>query len=124
MIEKRHLPIIALGLVVGVLGYWTADFSKEEDFSRVIYTIMGPGTFIASIIAFVVRKKSPIYTALLVSLGVMLGMLSRIFFDIIKDPSSHNLFPFELMIGLVIVLPAAFLGVFLVQGIFFVSGKN
>jgi hypothetical protein len=62
--------------------------------------------------------------ALIISIGVMLGMVSRIGADLVKDPSSHNLFPFELMIGLVTVLPAAFLGSYLVKGIFFLAGKK
>ncbi len=124
MIQKKHLPTIAIGFAVGAIGYWTADFSEDGEFSRVIYSILGPGAFICSVISFSLRKKSPGFIALLVSLGVMLGMLSRILFDILIDPSSHNLFPIELMLGLVIVLPAAFFGSFIVWGIFQIAGKN
>lgn len=124
MIQKRHLPTIAIGFVVGAIGYWTADFSVDGEFSRVIYSILGPGAFICSVISFLLRKKSPGFIALLVSLGIMLGMLSKIFYDIFRDPSSHNLFPFELLLGLVIVLPAAFLGSYLVWGIVQMAGKN
>lgn len=124
MIEKKHLPSIALGFVVGAIGYWTADFSEDGEFARVIYSILGPGAFICSVISFSLRKKSPGFIALLISLGIMLGMLSKIFYDMIQDSSSHNLFPFELLLGLVIVVPAAFLGSFLVWGIFQIAGKN
>lgn len=124
MIQKKHLPSIALGFVVGAVGYWTADFSKDGEFSKVIYSILGPGAFICSVISFSLRKKSPGFIALLISLGVMLGMLSKILYDIAKDASSHDMLPFELMLGLVIVLPAAFLGSFLVWGIFQLAGKD
>jgi hypothetical protein len=124
MIERKHLPMIALGFVVGAVGYWTADFSIEGEFSRVIYSILGPGAFICAVISVFVRKKSPGFISLLVSLGVMLGMLSKIVYDIIRDSSSHNLLPFELLLGLVIVLPAAFLGSFLVWGLIKIAGKN
>lgn len=124
MIQKKHLPTIAFGILVGAIGYWTADFSEKGEFSRVIYFILGPGAFISSAISFSLRKKSPGFIALLISLGIMLGMLSKIFYDIIQDSSSHNLFPFELLLGLVIVLPAAFLGSFLVWGILKIAGKN
>lgn len=70
------------------------------------------------------QKKDPGFNALLVSLGVLVGMLSRIFSDMISDPSSHGFLPFELMLGLVIVLPAAFLVSFLVWGIFQIGGEN
>jgi hypothetical protein len=124
MIQKKHLPTIAIGFVVGAVGYWTADFSEEGEFTRVIYSILGPGAFICTVVSFALRKKSPGFIALLVSLGIMLGMLSKIFYDILRDSSSHNLLPFELLLGLVIVLPAAFLGSFLVWGIFKIAGKD
>lgn len=124
MIRKKHLPSILLGFVVGALGYWTADFSEEGEFSRVIYSILGPGAFICSVISFSLRKKSPGFIALLISLGIMLGMLSKILYDVFRDSSSHDMLPFELLLGLVIVLPAAFLGSFLVWGIFKLAGKN
>lgn len=124
MIQKKHLPSIALGFVVGAIGYWTADFSEEGEFARVIYSILGPGAFICSVISFSLRKKSPGFIALLISLGIMLGMLSKILYDVARDSSSHDMLPFELLLGLVIVLPAAFLGSFLVWGIFQIAGKN
>ena len=124
MIQKRHFLTIALGFVVGAIGYWTADFTVEGDFSKVIYSILGPGAFISSAFSFFLRKKSPGFIALLVSLGIMLGMLSKIFYDIFRDPTSDNLFPFELLLGLVIVLPAASLGSYIVWGIIKLAGKN
>lgn len=124
MIEKKHLPIIGLGFFVGAVGYWTADFSNDGEFSSVIYSFLGPGAFICAAISSFLRKKSPGFIALLISLGVMLGMLSKILFDLIRNSSSHNLFPFELLLGLVIVIPAAFLGSFLVWGIIKIAGKN
>lgn len=123
MKKKKNLIIIAIGFLIGSIGYWIADFSDDRALFKTISTIIGPGTFIGVIISTIYRKKKPILNALMISLGVLLGMLSRIFWDIIQDPKSHNLFPFELLIGLVIVLPVAFLGSFLVNGIYFIGGK-
>jgi hypothetical protein len=124
MIDRKHVPVISLGFFVGALGYWTADFSNNGEFSRVIYFFLGPGAFICAVISVFLRKKSPGFIAILISLGVLLGLLSKIFYDIIRDSSSHNLFPFELLLGLVIVIPAAFLGSFLVWGILKIAGKD
>lgn len=124
MIQKKHLPTIAIGFVIGAIGYWTADFSEDGEFARVIYSILGPGAFICSVASFALRKKSPGFIALMVSLGVLLGMLSKIFYDILQDSSSHDMLPFELLLGLVIVLPAAFFGSFLVWGIHQLAGKD
>lgn len=124
MKKNKPVIIVLLGFLVGAIGYWTVDFSESGAFSGVIYTILGPGAFFSSVISSLIIRKQATFNALNVSLGVMLGMLSRIFADLIRDSSSHNLFPFELMLGLVIVLPAAFLGSFLVWGIFQIAGKN
>lgn len=116
--------IIVLGFLVGALGYWTAEFSDDRAIYNSLYYIKAPGTFIAVILAGLIRKREPAMNALRVTLGVMLGMLSRIFYDMIQDPSSHNLFPFELLIGLVIVMPVAFLGAYLIYGVFYLAGRN
>lgn len=124
MIHKKILLTIAFGFLVGAIGYWTADFSEEGEFARVIYSILGPGAFICSVVSFALRKRFPGFIALQVSLGVMLGMLSKIIYDIVLDSSSHEMLPFELLLGLVIVVPAAFFGSLLVWGIFKIAGKD
>lgn len=123
MKEKKNLVIIAIGFLVGIIGYWTIDFSEDRALYNTVFRIMGPGSFIGAIISGFYRKKSPFVNALMISLGVMFGMLSRIFWDAIHDSSTHNLFPFELMIGLAIVLPAACLGSFLIYGVYLIAGK-
>ncbi|MCU0400381.1 MAG: hypothetical protein MUE75_05110 [Algoriphagus sp.] len=121
--KSNALPIL-LGVLIGAFGYWTADFSEENALYQSVFYIKAPGAILATLFVGVIRKNQPAWNALMVSLGVMLGMLSRIFTDMIIDPSSHNLFPFELLIGLVIVLPATFVSAYLIHGIFFVAGKN
>ncbi|OYX24029.1 MAG: hypothetical protein B7Z16_01300 [Algoriphagus sp. 32-45-6] len=116
--------ILVLGFLIGALGYWTADFSDERALYNSLYFIKAPGTFLVAILGGLIRKKEPAQNALGITFGVMLGMLSRILFDMTLDPSSHNLFPFELLIGLVIVMPVAFLGSYLIYAIFYLAGKN
>lgn len=115
---------LIFGVLVGAFGYWRIDFLEDGALFQTVFYTLAPGAFLVALISGIIRKNQPAMNALIISLGVMLGMLSRIVSDILKDPSSHNLFPFELMIGLVIVLPAAFLGTYLVYGIFYLSGKN
>ncbi len=124
MKKNKTLVIIAIGFLVGIIGYWKIDFSDDRALYNTAFKIMGPGAFIGAIISAFYRKKSPFLNTLMISLGVLLGMLSRIFWDILQDPSSHNLFPFELMIGLAIVVPAAFLGAFLIYSVFWIAGEK
>lgn len=120
--KKKHLVIIAIGFLVGIIGYWTIDFSDDRALYNTVFKIMGPGTFIGSVISALYRKKSPFSNALMICLGVLFGMLSRIFWDMIQDPGSPKLFPFESMISLAIVIPTAFLGAFLIYSVFWAAG--
>ena len=124
MRKKSNLLPILLGAFIGAFGYWTTDFSEGNALYHSLFYIKAPGAFSATLLIGIFRKNQPAWNALMVSLGVMLGMLSRIFADMIVDPSSHNLFPFELMIGLAIVLPVSFVGAYLIHGVFFTAGKN
>ena len=124
MKEKKNLVIIAVGFLVGIIGYWTTDVSEDRALYNTVFSIMGPGAFIGAIISTFYRKKSPLFNALMISVGVLLGILSRIFWDIIQDPTSHNLFPFELLISMAIVFPTATLGAFLIYFVFWIAGKK
>lgn len=122
--KKTNSIILFLGFLVGALGYWTADFSEKDALYQSVFYIKAPGAFLVAVLAGFFRKNDPAMNALMVTFGLMLGMLSRIIFDIVIDPSSHNLFPFELMIGLVIIMPVAFLASYLIYGVFYLAGKN
>jgi hypothetical protein len=124
MKKKKSLVIMGIGFLVGVIGYWTKDFSEDRALYHTAFKIMGPGTFAGAIIFAFYRKKMPFLNALMISLGVLFGMLSRIFWDLIQGPTSHNLFPFEFMISLAIVVPAAFLGAFLVYSVFWIAAEK
>jgi len=122
--KKNTLILLILGFGIGALGFWTADFSEEKALSDSLYYIKAPLTFILSLGSGFIWKNKPMGNSLFITFGVILGMASRIFADIIQDSSSHNLFPIELMIGLVIVFPAALVGSYLAHGVFFLSGKK
>ena len=75
-----------------------------------IYLIMRVFTFISTLsIGFIFKTKSYLIPAF-INLGLLLAVLSRIFFDIYKDSTLHNLFPIEVMITLMIVFPTSIIG--------------
>jgi hypothetical protein len=45
-------------------------------------------------------EKRPWEIALLITTGIMISIMCRIIFDGINDPSTHNLFPFEIIAAL------------------------
>ncbi|MDX5338206.1 MAG: hypothetical protein LPK25_04210 [Cyclobacteriaceae bacterium] len=122
--KKINLILVVLGFGVGALGHWTADFSEDRALFDSLYYIKAPGAIILALIFGFIRRKEPSLNSLLISFGVILGMSSRILSDIIQDPSSHSLFPFELLIGLVVILPATFLASYLVYGVFLLAAKE
>ncbi|GMQ30155.1 hypothetical protein [Algoriphagus confluentis] len=122
--KKIYVLFLILGFIVGAIGYWTADFSKKSVLFDSLFYIKAPGTLLIAVFTGFINRREPASNALLISFGVMLGMLSRIVFDLIQDPSSHNLFPFELFIGAVVIFPVSFLGNYLVYAIMYLSGKG
>jgi uncharacterized membrane protein len=123
MKKKKNLIILAIGFLIGALGYWLADFTDDRALFKTISTIIGPGTFIGAIISTTYRKNKPILNAMMISWGVLFGMLSRILWEVFQEQKSTDIFPLELLTGFAIVLPVAFLGSFLVKGIYFLGGK-
>lgn len=121
--KYKVYTILALGILIGVVGYWTIDFSDDRAQFNSVLKIMGPGAFFGAMVSTLIRKKKPVLNALTISAGVSMGMLSRILWDMSQNYSSDLVFPFELLIGLAIVIPAAFLGALLIYGIYLVGGK-
>jgi hypothetical protein len=124
MIRKPDPFILILGILIGAIGYWKADFSEEKALFESVFYFKAPGSFLVALMAGLLRKKQPAWNAVLISFGVLFGMLTRILSDMVIDPGSHNLFPFELLTGLIIVLPVSFFGAYLIHIIFYLSGKS
>ena len=51
--------------------------------------------------------------ALIMAFGLVTAVVFRIFIDMIGDATSHNLFPFEIIISLIISLPLTFAGAYM-----------
>ena len=51
--------------------------------------------------------------ALAIGLGLVAAVIARIFIDLIQGSASHNLFPFEIILSIIISLPLTFAGSYL-----------
>lgn len=72
------------------------------------------GTFFASFLLKYFVDEKRLIIALLVSLGVVLAVFARIKYDVTYyDPTSHNLWPLEIIICGIITIPSAYAGTFL-----------
>ena len=72
------------------------------------------GPFFGALLLMFFLKEKPWKLALLISCGFVLAVFGRIVYDsVFIDPTHHNLFPFELAICAIFVLPSSFAGAYL-----------
>ena len=113
METKVKLGIIGVGLIIGGIAYWFQPYNQMTVLGLNIWLIMSIGSFIASAFIMLYLKEKPLKIALFVSLGVALAILARIIYDtIFCDSTSHNLAPFEIIIGGIVTIPSAIAGVY------------
>ena len=121
MINKMKLFSAITGVVCGALSYWLNPYNEIYIGVINIYFLMGTLAFLSSFtLGFIYKEfafKVPIYFCI----GFIVSVLGRIFFDISNDPSSHNLFPFEIVFVLMIIVPSSITGSYLIN---FINKKS
>jgi hypothetical protein len=114
MKSKIGIVTILVGIIISGLAYWFHPYNQNTVFGINKWVIMGIGAFLGTLLLMVFLKEKPLKIALFVSLGVLLGVFARIIYDItLRDSTSHNLFPFEIIISSIVTVPCAFTGVYL-----------
>jgi hypothetical protein len=120
MKRKVVILIILVGFVIGVIMY--SSGGKINIFNVKFWIIWPSVIFLSSFLSDLFIKKYSIITAILISLGVMLGLIINNIFDTIINSTSHSLLGLE-VIGYLAILfiigPTALLGVGLSQLILF-----
>ena len=111
---KVEIRILLIGVFVGAISYWFQPYNKETVLGVNIYLLMSTGALLGSFFLKVRLDLRPSKIALLVSLGVILSVITRIVFDTtFLDSTSHNLVPFEIIICAAITILPAFAGAYL-----------
>jgi hypothetical protein len=103
--------ICALAIVV---PYWAADYADVEDgglgtFALPVAAILGVAAFVLAV-AHLGRKLE---IALALCVPAPIAVVGRVLIDTADDPSTHGLWPFEIIIAVGISVPPVLLGVFL-----------
>ena len=112
---KAKFLVIGVGFVIGALSVWFVAYDKQVIMGVSSYTLIGIGSFVASLCLSLFRNDHPKQLALRVYLGILLAAIARIAYDTtLVDPTSHNLFPFELIVYTIFSLPPALAGAYLV----------
>ena len=115
MKNKINILIIVVGIIAGGLSYWFNPYDEMSLLGISIYKLMGAGAFLGSLILTLILNEKPWKIAILITTGIIIGIMCRIIFDGIIDSSTHNLLPFEIIIALFISVPSAFIGSYLSQ---------
>lgn len=113
---KNYLKLspLLIGLVIGAITYWFQPYNQTELAGMSLWLILGALAFMAALIYSFLNEPKALRLAFFLSLGVLLGNLIRIIYDIqFWDPSSHNLAPFELILAFVCSFPSALIGAYI-----------
>ena len=120
--SARGLPtallVVAATMAVIAVPYWTSSFDSIRDDGilgawRMVALALFAGTFLAGAVS-----AAPLWT-------VMPGMLvcapiavvGRVVMDTAADPTSHNLWPFEVVLAGIMSVPAICLGAAVAWGV-------
>ena len=116
MKAKVKIWIIIIGLIIGGISYWFQPYGQMTVLGIHMYLIWSIGALLGALFLMLFIKKKPSQISLFLSLGVTLAILARIIYDTtFWDSTSHNLAPFEIIMGALITIPCAFLGTFLAR---------
>ena len=110
-------PWLTLAVVVGVLAAGLQDWVLPYDKADLPAALLGPGLVAVAVIAalLVLLRLASAWQSVLVMSACPMGAIAlRVLVETSRDPTSHNLWPFELVIGflagIAVVLPGMLLG--------------
>jgi len=113
MKTKSKIAVVLVGLIIGAIAFWFQPYS-EINVLGLQSVIMSGGAFLASFLLTTLLVKRPGQIAPWVSLGVGIAVILRIIYDVtFWDPTSHNLFPFVIIVCGIVTVPPAFVGAYL-----------
>lgn len=113
---KRRSLWLPLAFVAGFLAvglpYWQIPYAKLG----LPDALIGPGLLVVAAAALLTRAvggRSLPRTIALVGASVPCAVMARVIVDAVQDPTSHNLWPIEVVIALVLGLCASAAGALL-----------
>ena len=118
MKKKVNIWITLVGMLIGSISYWRIPYDELNLLQINIWLFVGSGTLIGSLFSTLFFNQNPRKVGLLITLGVILAVSIRIFYDVtFWDSTSHNLAPFEIVFSGLQSLPTALIGAYLAKGI-------
>ena len=103
------LGFLAGGLPLWPVPYYSIDLSNTGFLGQWIGAGIIAGGFPAALSSLSMHRS-----AVLLGAGFGMAVLARVLFEIVQDPTTHNLWPFEVAIGVAVGLLAGIGGSLLV----------
>jgi len=108
--------VTLVGILIGAISYWRIPYVEINLLEINIWLFVGSGTLIGAFFLTLFFDQKPWKVGLLITLGVILAIIIRIIYDItFWDSTSHNIAPFEVILGGLQSLPMAFVGGYLAK---------
>jgi len=97
-------------LAAGISNYWILPYGEIEILSTYFLTKWIAVAIVIGFVSILLLQRKIIDTATITTIGFVAAVFSRVIIDAIKDPSTHNLWPFEIFFTVLIVFPTSLLG--------------
>ncbi|NVJ87129.1 MAG: hypothetical protein HWE15_12535 [Algoriphagus sp.] len=109
--DRNSLLILTLGIIAAGFVHWLIPYDELDMSSQPYIPKMGIAAVLVGIIGAIVKKKTPLLVSFLATAGFAFAIFIRVVFDtLVVDSSSHSLWPFEILIIVLISFPASLLG--------------
>ena len=113
LMDKTFRTTLIIGLICGAISYWFQPYNERNVLGMDIYLFMGILALTASLLAMVMTRGIWYQIPLFLGVGFLISVMGRIFYDVtFIDKTHHNLWPFEILFVLGIIVPASFAGAF------------
>ena len=117
LLSTRRIVVLALGFVTAGALLWPIAYDDVELLSR---SFLLPWAFAGSVVGLAGQsflREQVVKTAVIVALGYACATFGRVVVEGVADPTSHNLWPFEVAIALSVGFAAGLLGGLLGAGL-------
>ncbi len=107
--RKNTILLLLAGFIVGVVFYWFKPSYFGDLFDKKPWLLLPIIAFLFSFILGLFMKEKPTRIVFLLTAGAFIAIIGRMIFDI----NTHDLFPIEIIMYLILIVPIAFVGVYL-----------
>jgi hypothetical protein len=109
----RSLAVLAAGCAGAAIIYWPIPYAEISLLERTFLLRWLMAAVIAGFAGRWFARYPAARTALLVAAGFAVAVIGRVIVEVMADPTDHNLWPFEVVIALVVGVIGAFAGALL-----------